>query len=817
VIRPRRWLVTCAGALLAALHAPPARAGLVDLGPEARLDVEASGAPFSTAAATAADGRSVVAWVHAVPAPSLGAYSLSIRHLDAAGAPEGETIGIDVSTRLGAGSPDVRVAAGHDESFLVAWDQDRAFRGRLLSTGGTLGAETEIFPAMEGETPSIVGAVAADPRGGFVAAFLSGSTERSLLWRRLDALGQPVGPIRTVAVASEVDSLGPPRVSVGASGGVVVVWAAEAREDNTLHREVHGRWFGPSAEPLGPVKVLGRRSNGEGVAIVHPAGDEALVAWEVNLGIALRRYDAQGDPGGERDLDLTGSTQVHQREDRIELAPLADGGALVAWVLERNRDPYLGSLVVDASNAPAGEIFRVSDINPDGAERPCLASDGESRVVACWRAGQFEAGVYARPIRVFTAGALSVAEPTYRETEGDRTVHVTVRRTGFAEGAVAVDYRTEAGSATAGEDFEAVSGTLSWGDGDRSSRTVQVRLLADAALEAPEVLDLVLSDPTGGAVLGSPSAAHMVIEDDDSPAYPGGAPAPLSASQVTCDRNRLSSLLERIDLDAPHSSKDAGLSLSLTASGDFAGIAYTANGPTGEHHLAFSTDPEVTTLLLNPERLQLPAVALVRNRVNSDLVPSGDPGSLELSLRPTLGDGPSEGELVIDNVEAGSASQVKPGRGLAALLAPCHRGVLAERDEHVLRVLSKLVRLEADGATRSEIAILRGEAIDSYRIDAYALAADGRALGRLAAELTVIYDDTGALQEGELRLLPPCAGGACTTLDGAGRLLLVRPAFSGEIPGPTPYVVATPAGPGGDAVAVDWRDLLDATTWRRPL
>jgi hypothetical protein len=705
-------------------------------------------------------------------------------------------------------------AAGADGSFLLLWNDRDGLLVRLLEADGGMGPEIVIASGDGGAEVPLEATVAADPRGGFVV--LGQVAGEPLVLRRLDAAGRPAGPWRDVLPDPPGD-VEEPRVSVGETGDLVVSWTGSAPD--TLSA-VLARWFDPSGAPRGPARVLGDLGSNGGHALTHVRGGDVVFAWESrSFGIDLSRYTAAGAPVSEDFLDLRTSDDVYQREHRVHLAPLAGGGAFFGWMAQGIADPYVSGVLLDPAGSVAGEVFRIGDFNFDGASEAHFASDGATGVLATWIAGGFERGVYARPLRAFIAGSVAADEPTVRVPEGGGAAEVTIRRNGFSEGAISVRYEARGGSAEAGRDFRRVAGTLSWADGDLSARTVEIPILQDAGLEPPEVIELALFEPTGGAVLEQPATSYVVIEDDDGFSAGGGAAVPLTAEQVACDRARLAGLLGRLELVVPHSGKDAGIDLSLTASGDFAGIAYTANGPTAEHHLAFSTDPEVSPLLLNPERPQLPAVALARNRVNSDLVPPGDGDTLEVRLRPTLGDGPADpaGLLVIDNVETGSASQVKPGRGLAALLAPCHQGALTERDEHVLRVLSKLVRLEADGADRSEIAIFRGEAIDSYRIDAYALAADGRALGRLAAEVTVGYDGTGALADGELRLLPPCAGGACTTLDGAGSLLLVRPTFSGEIRGPAPYAVSTPAGPGGDAVAVDWTDLLAGTTWRRPL
>ena len=68
---------------------------------------------------------------------------------------------------------------------------------------------------------------------------------------------------------------------------------------------------------------------------------------------------------------------------------------------------------------------------------------------------------------------------------------------------MSVDYATADGSATAGSDYAAASGTLHWADGDIASKTFTVTLHGDPAGEPAETVNLTLSNPMGGAVLGT--------------------------------------------------------------------------------------------------------------------------------------------------------------------------------------------------------------------------------------------------------------------------------------------------------------------------
>ena len=113
-------------------------------------------------------------------------------------------------------------------------------------------------------------------------------------------------------------------------------------------------------------------------------------------------------------------------------------------------------------------------------------------------------------------GRLSFSASSVAGTEGGSSVTITVRRSGGDAGAVGVSYASANGTATAGSDYNAASGTLSWDDGDSADKTFSVTLLNDTTAESNETLTLSLSSPTGGATLTSPSTATLTIADDDN-------------------------------------------------------------------------------------------------------------------------------------------------------------------------------------------------------------------------------------------------------------------------------------------------------------
>ncbi len=119
-----------------------------------------------------------------------------------------------------------------------------------------------------------------------------------------------------------------------------------------------------------------------------------------------------------------------------------------------------------------------------------------------------------------TPGALRLNAPA-PVAEAAGSVALTVARVLGSDGAASVNYATASGTATAGADYTATSGTLTWPSGDAAGRTVTVPILNDGAIETAETFTVTLSGATGAA-LGTPSMVSVTIDDDDALPPPAG-------------------------------------------------------------------------------------------------------------------------------------------------------------------------------------------------------------------------------------------------------------------------------------------------------
>ena len=111
--------------------------------------------------------------------------------------------------------------------------------------------------------------------------------------------------------------------------------------------------------------------------------------------------------------------------------------------------------------------------------------------------------------------SLAVADATVAEG-ATATLDFVVTLTRAVTGAVTVDYATSDGTATAGSDYTATSGTLTFAAG-QTSKTVAVAVLADAVNEGSETLTLMLSNASG-APISDATATGTITNDGPIPA-----------------------------------------------------------------------------------------------------------------------------------------------------------------------------------------------------------------------------------------------------------------------------------------------------------
>ncbi len=133
-------------------------------------------------------------------------------------------------------------------------------------------------------------------------------------------------------------------------------------------------------------------------------------------------------------------------------------------------------------------------------------------------------------------GFVTFTDRFLRVAEGGGSVTATVRRLGTA-GAVSVNYATAPVTATDGADYTGTFGTLTWADGDNSTRTITVPILQDSLLEGDEIFNIVLGGATGGVTIGGyngvGSSVRIIITDDEPDTFPVGTSLPAGFTTTT--------------------------------------------------------------------------------------------------------------------------------------------------------------------------------------------------------------------------------------------------------------------------------------------
>ena len=148
------------------------------------------------------------------------------------------------------------------------------------------------------------------------------------------------------------------------------------------------------------------------------------------------------------------------------------------------------------------------------------------------------------------AGELAFSNATYSSDEAGPTATITVNRAAGSSGAITVDYATVAGgTATGGAscggavDYVNASGTLNFASGE-TSKTFDVTLCNDTDDESDETVNLALTNPTGGATLGTPNTAVLTITDNDAPS---GGPVIVTATAGTPGPTNYPTLKDAVD------------------------------------------------------------------------------------------------------------------------------------------------------------------------------------------------------------------------------------------------------------------------------
>lgn len=113
-------------------------------------------------------------------------------------------------------------------------------------------------------------------------------------------------------------------------------------------------------------------------------------------------------------------------------------------------------------------------------------------------------------------GTLNFSRTNFSVNETGSVVSaVTITRTGGSSGAITARVTPSNGTAIAPGDYNASAITVSFASGE-TIKTVNIPIVNDTRYEPNETVNLTLSNPTGGAVIGTASRSLLTIIDNDA-------------------------------------------------------------------------------------------------------------------------------------------------------------------------------------------------------------------------------------------------------------------------------------------------------------
>ncbi len=237
-----------------------------------------------------------------------------------------------------------------------------------------------------------------------------------------------------------------------------------------------------------------------------------------NFNNTALNYIARLNPDGSLDSNFTAN-----------VGPGTDG-TVDAIVVQPDTRIILGGAFTHANGVSRGNITRLL---PSGAVDPSInfgyGADGFINTVALQPNAMlvvgggfstFDQQARSRLARIFGgaitgSGALTFTSPVFQADENSTNALITVRRTGGTAGAVAINFSTSNNTATNGINYSNLLSTLTFPNGE-VFQSVLVPVIDDGQITPNLIVNLSLSNPQNGAVLGDQYVATLVIINDDS-------------------------------------------------------------------------------------------------------------------------------------------------------------------------------------------------------------------------------------------------------------------------------------------------------------
>jgi glucose/arabinose dehydrogenase len=294
---------------------------------------------------------------------------------------------------------------------------------------------------------------------------------------------------------------------VGQPGARPEIWAIGLRNPRrfTFDRATGDLFIGDAGElreevDLEPVGSTGGRNYGwpfmDASACYRPASN----CNPGNLILPIIEY--QRSPGSAPECTMTGGYRY-----RGTAIP-----ELTGWYLYGGRC----SGEIDGAQ-PSGAVWNSSVLTFTSGIYDRLIAFGEDETGELFILAKeyIFAGALGGLYRIVRNNTLYVSDVATSEGTGEARLNVKLVGTGYPP-PVVVAYSIQAGTATTGSDYTAVSGQLDFSQGMPRTQVVKVPLLPDALDEDPETFFLRLSAPVN-ATLGDAEGVGTIVDDDPPP------------------------------------------------------------------------------------------------------------------------------------------------------------------------------------------------------------------------------------------------------------------------------------------------------------
>ena len=156
-----------------------------------------------------------------------------------------------------------------------------------------------------------------------------------------------------------------------------------------------------------------------------------------------------------------------------------------------------GSYTVVQSDVDAGEVANKATATLDGI------TSNEDSVEVAWRAPQG------------TGPRISIVSGQVEEDDADGNISLSLTLSPSSLQTVTVDYATSDGTASAGSDYTAASGTLTFSPG-QTDKTITLTITNDDVDEADETITVTLTNPSNATLQTGADEGTGTIRDDDT-------------------------------------------------------------------------------------------------------------------------------------------------------------------------------------------------------------------------------------------------------------------------------------------------------------